>query len=121
MLGRVALIFLQGLLIAQQPKIPVVVELFTSEGCSSCPPADALLARLEGGTPYRQVKSSGGGIAPNIEIIAMGEHVDYWDSPGWKDAFSSPLFSARQQDYGRAFREQNVYTPQIVANGRAET
>src|ERR1035438_10154503 len=88
--------------VAAQPRTPVVVELFTSEGCSSCPPADSLLARLEQYQPYA-----------GIEVIALGEHVDYWDQLGWRDRFSSPLFSARQQDYGRAFHLESVYTPEI--------
>lgn len=57
---------------------------------------------------------------PGVEIIALGEHVDYWDELGWKDRFSSPLFSARQQDYGKAFHLESVYTPQIVVNGQKE-
>jgi hypothetical protein len=100
---------------------PVVVELFTSEGCSSCPPADQVLSRLE--TPrygnagrFKEVVT----IAPGVEVIALGEHVDYWDQLGWKDRFSSPLFSARQQDYGKAFHLESVYTPQIVVNGQKE-
>lgn len=103
------------------PAQTVVVELFTSEGCSSCPPADQVLSRLE--TPRwgnagraKQVIT----VAPGVEVIALGEHVDYWDELGWKDRFSSPLFSARQQDYGKAFRLQSVYTPQIVVNGQRE-
>ena len=95
---------------ATQPRVPVVVELFTSEGCSSCPEADDLLARMD----KRE------GVSPNVEIIALGEHVDYWDGLGWKDSFSSPLFSARQQDYGVAFRNTSVYTPQAVVNGQKE-
>jgi hypothetical protein len=87
---------------------PVVVELFTSEGCSSCPPADQVLSMLE--LRLRQP----------VEVIALGEHVDYWDQLGWKDRFSSPLFSARQQDYGKAFHLESVYTPQIVVNGQKE-
>ena len=59
-------------------------------------------------------------VAPGVEVIALGEHVDYWDSLGWKDRFSSPLFSARQQDYGRAFHLESVYTPEIVVNGQKE-
>ncbi len=85
------------------PALPVVVELFTSEGCSSCPPADNVLARLE-----------------RDGVIVLGEHVDYWDSQGWQDRFSSPLFSSRQQDYGNAMRTGNVYTPQMVIDGQKE-
>ena len=99
----------------------VVVELFTSEGCSSCPPADQVLSRLEvprygNAGRSKQVMM----VAPGVEVIALGEHVDYWDDLGWKDRFSSPLFSARQQDYGRVFHLESVYTPQIVVNGQKE-
>ena len=101
-----------------KPRIPVVVELFTSEGCSSCPSADALLASLDNVRPTtrgpRRNSSS------EIEIITLGEHVDYWDHLGWKDSFSSPLFSTRQQDYGIAFRSGTVYTPQVVVGGRKD-
>jgi hypothetical protein len=86
-----------------QALTPVVVELFTSEGCSSCPPADTVLARLD-----------------RDGVIIMGEHVDYWDTLGWKDRFSSPLFSSRQQDYGTALHSGTVYTPQAVVNGERE-
>jgi hypothetical protein len=99
----------------------VVVELFTSEGCSSCPPADQVLLRLE--SPHYgvgQTKQKAIPVSPGVEIIALGEHVDYWDELGWKDRFSSPLFSARQQDYGKAFHLESVYTPQIVVNGQKE-
>jgi hypothetical protein len=58
--------------------------------------------------------------AAGVEVIALGEHVDYWDNLGWKDRFSSPLFSARQQDYGKAFRLESVYTPQMVVNGQKD-
>lgn len=95
----------------------VVVELFTSEGCSSCPPADALLARLDGSAETRRRRP----LAPrSVEVIALGEHVDYWDDLGWKDRFSSPLFTARQQDYGVALHKASVYTPQAVINGVEE-
>src|SRR5512140_3242016 len=99
----------------------VVVELFTSEGCSSCPPADQVLSRLE--SPRQPAVIRGKQQLPlpsGVEVIALGEHVDYWDQLGWKDRFSSPLFSARQQDYGKAFHLESVYTPQIVVNGPKE-
>ena len=89
--------------------VPVIVELFTSEGCSSCPPADEVLARLEG-----HVLVSG------AEVIALGEHVTYWDRLGWKDPFSQKLFTERQEQYGRRFHLNSVYTPQVVVNGDAE-
>jgi len=92
------------------PPIPVVVELFTSEGCSSCPPADDVLTRLVATQPV-----------PGVQIIALGEHVDYWDRLGWRDAFSSATFSQRQGEYAdRVFRSGNIYTPQLVVNGRLE-
>lgn len=105
-----------ALMAVAAPAQTVVVELFTSEGCSSCPPADQVLSRLE---PRRYAGKSYGS-PPGVEIIALGEHVDYWDDLGWKDRFSSPLFSARQQDYGKVFHLESVYTPQIVVNGQKE-
>jgi hypothetical protein len=99
----------------------VVVELFTSEGCSSCPPADQVLSRLESPRYGNAGKSKQVVmVPPGVQVITLGEHVDYWDQLGWKDKFSSPLFSARQQDYGKAFHLESVYTPEIVVNGQKE-
>jgi hypothetical protein len=88
--------------------VAVVVELFTSEGCSSCPPADQLLERLAAADAIDGAK-----------IVALGEHVDYWDQLGWRDRFSSAAFTARQQVYVRRFNDDSAYTPQIVVDGRA--
>ncbi|MEZ5354724.1 MAG: DUF1223 domain-containing protein [Bryobacteraceae bacterium] len=88
---------------------PVVVELFTSEGCSSCPPADALLSAIRKAAP-----------AEGVEVIALSEHVDYWNQLGWRDPFSSRQFSERQQEYARRFQIRGPYTPQMVVDGRWE-
>ena len=87
----------------------VLVELFTSEGCSSCPPADALLRRLNG------TKTDDGAL-----IIGLGEHVTYWNGLGWRDRFSAETYTVRQQAYGDRFRLDSAYTPQVVVNGETQ-
>jgi hypothetical protein len=88
----------------------VVAELFTSEGCSSCAPADAVLSTLIREQPL-----------PSVEVVGLGEHVDYWDYLGWRDPFSSSAFSSRQSEYGaRVFKSSSIYTPQLVIDGQYE-
>ena len=87
-----------------EPDRPVVVELYTSQGCSSCPPADALFATL----------------ASRDDVIALALHVDYWDYIGWKDVFASPQFTKRQKAYAKAAGRRSIYTPQMVVHGQED-
>jgi hypothetical protein len=89
-------------------QVPVLVELFTSESCSSCPPADAVLAHLLTRPPE------------GVRVVALGEHVDYWDGLGWTDRFSAPAFTRRQESYVRRLELSGPYTPQMVVGGTTQ-
>src|SRR5579862_9988408 len=89
---------------AQAQSRPAVVELFTSEGCSSCPPAEAYVGEL----------------ARQKDVLALAFHVDYWDDLGWKDPFSLKMSTERQYTYSRVLGHSSVYTPQVVIDGKDE-
>lgn len=95
--------------VAGPPPTSVLVELFTSEGCSDCPPADTVLQKLIDASPV-----------PGARVVGLGQHVDYWDRLGWKDRFSSAALTERQRVYATRFASESIYTPQIVVDGRTE-
>lgn len=84
-----------------------LLELYTSEGCSSCPPADELLGKIQ--NEYR-----------NKNVFVLAYHVDYWDKQGWKDIFSNPDFTKRQYDYAQFMGKEPIYTPQVIINGKTD-
>ena len=110
-LSLIVLLSATGLTRAQSTadRVPVIAELFTSEGCSSCPPADGLLEDLLQEQPIK-----------GVYVIPLSEHVTYWDHQGWKDPFSAQQYTVRQQQYGLRFNIESIYTPQLVIDGSRE-
>lgn len=105
-IGWLVMLALMAAPIGLRAQKAVLVELFTSEGCSSCPPADALLRQVNG------TQTSEGQL-----IVGISEHVTYWNSLGWRDPFSSTAFTERQDAYSQRFHLEGPYTPQMVING----
>src|ERR1017187_7190113 len=103
-----SVVFGLGFLPRAWAQTQVVVELVTSEWCSSCPPSDALLVQLSQKTP------------PGVDLILLGEHVDYWNHDGWSDRFSSAQLTQRQSDYERRLHVAEAYTPQMVIDGHLQ-
>ncbi len=103
-LAGIATVTVPGAAMAADAAHPVVVELYQSQGCSSCPPANANVLAL----------------ADRPDVLALSFQVTYWDSLGWKDTFAAPQNTARQWDYAHAFHHDQVWTPQVIVNGRAD-
>lgn len=104
LVAMAALVGLATPVLGMERANPIVVELFTSQGCSSCPPADAYL----------------GALTKRSDVLALAWHVDYWDYIGWKDPFAQAAFTARQRDYQRVLMQRYIYTPQMVVDGRLQ-
>ena len=103
------ILFAPGLAVAEEGSVPIVIELFTSEGCNSCPRADSLLRNLAGSEPL-----------PGVEVVPLAFHVDYWDTPYWADPYASPEAGRRQRAYLGELGVRGVYTPQMIVDGREE-